>query len=135
MSVGTRNRLVYLMAGCATFIELIKTRFALPVTGAYTSFLDEYEEKFACIDHDFYRTPVMTSTVWRGPHQKQRHIFTRLGAHGFHFELCMRVTFHEAEASCECKYCHLPCAQYHFITCINIPYSLTQVANRGRFIT
>ncbi len=92
-------------------------------------FIEQYDKKFASIDPGFYRVPVMLQSGWRDAHQPLRHVVTRFGCHGFHFELCLNLSFHEALPTCVCKYCHLSCSQYHFMTCEFVPFTLTSVAN------
>jgi len=84
VSKSSRNRLVYVLVGCETFIENLRSMFHLPDTAAYNMFTVRANEKRASIVSDFYHTPAMTQVDWRGPFQKRRHIFTRHSMHGFH---------------------------------------------------
>jgi len=128
VSTCTRNRLVYQMAGCSTFVEYIKSKFSLPVTSAYESFIAELEEKYATIDHKFYSTPVMLNLEWRTCMYDKRHILTRHGAHGFHYIICCKTGYHEVDEYCTCKFCSQLCDQYHFLECTYNPMSLTDAA-------
>jgi len=71
-----RNRLVYLMVGCPTLVETIRSKFNLGVTESYKAFLDAYDQKFAAIDPQFYGTPVMLYRDWTRPYSDKRHICT-----------------------------------------------------------
>jgi hypothetical protein len=128
VSLYSRNRLVYLIVGCPTFIEEIKRVFLLPVTPAYSSFLQEYDTKFAEIDPAFYLTPVMMQQQWRQPMVTHRHVLTRHGVHGFHHKICTNQVFHEASINCICMFCGNLCLQYHFLSCPSNPLTLSSAA-------
>jgi hypothetical protein len=129
VSPYSRNRLVYLIVGCPTFIEDLQRLFNLPATPVFNSFLQEYDEKFAEIDPVFYSTPVMTQQLWREPMATQRHVVTRHGVHGFHFRICINQVFHDANENCICMFCDSLCTQYHFLSCQANPMSLSSVAD------
>jgi len=124
----SRNRLVYLLTGCTTFIESLRRMYNLPITLAYEQYVSDLEEKYACIDADFFQTPAMLQLQWREPHQKLRHVLTRYSMHGFHFKICLNSYFHEASELCRCRFCGLVCEQYHFLKCHCNPLTLSAVA-------
>ena len=62
------------MIGCSTFVETLKNKYNLPTTSAFQMFIEQYDEKFASIDPDFYRVPVMLQSGWRDAHQPMRHV-------------------------------------------------------------
>jgi len=132
---NTRNRLIYQMAGCKTFVESIRLSLSLPVTPAFSSYIDALEFKYATIDPDFYATPVMQFTEWKNCMQTRRHVVTRYGAHGFHFAVCTNTKYHEADLSCSCKFCGKICAQYHFLKCLHNPLSLSEIAEAEFIMT
>ena len=128
VSVMTRNRYVFLMAACDTFVERIKRQFSLSHTAAYADYLHLYDEKYALIEPEFFLTRAMTVASWRGPHQGDRHVVTRYAAHGFHHTMCVTQLFHDPVESCICRFCSSRCTKYHFLACTMNPHNLTSVA-------
>ncbi len=125
-----KNRLVYALIGCPTFIESLKLSFRLPETQNYDTFLQNHVEKFTSIDPEFFSTPGMIIQNWREPHQVNRHVLTRFSIHGFHYLLCSNHVFHEAVPDvCMCKYCLGSCGTFHLLSCTSCPFSLTSAAN------
>jgi hypothetical protein len=107
ISKFARNRAVYLMAGCPTFIEDIAELFQLQKTEAMCSFLAGLEVKMASVDPEIFRTQALISQEWKHPLVRSRHITCRTAAHGFHHRFCTTETWHEANEMCTCRFCGL----------------------------
>jgi hypothetical protein len=126
VSKFTRNRIVYLLVGCKTFIEEILETFQLEKTDAVIEFLAGLERKFENLDLNIFRTSPFQEEEWRQPLVPQRHLHTRVAAHGFHHKFCVLHHWHEAATSCTCRYCGLNCPQYHLLDCLMSPYALLE---------
>ena len=125
----SKNRNIYLLTQERTFIEYLVQTYRLPSTLAYERFLQDRADKVLSIDPDFYDTPAMQCDTWKAPLYETRHCLTRHAMHGFHYVVCNRRGFHEADtSSCVCKFCKQPCALYHFLKCSSHNISLTKAA-------
>lgn len=110
---STKNRLVYLLADSTNLVDDICLRFALPETPAYKEFTQLRDAKRASIEPEFFETPAMKTTHWKGINVDTRHLLTRHAIHGFHHDYCTTETFHEPHRDCLCKRCHEGCSRYH----------------------
>jgi hypothetical protein len=125
---NSRNRLVYLLAGCPTLVEQVRTMFQLEETSAYVDFMKLRSDRLAEVDLDFYVTPAMLDMSWKEALFSSRHAYTRYSIHGFHHLICTKRHFHYAEMDCVCVNCGRICTQYHLLLCDNFTSSLRRIA-------
>jgi hypothetical protein len=126
---NSKNRLVYLLAGCSSLIEKLQKTFGLESTPAYLNFMTAREVRSMEVDNEFYLTPALLDRSWQSPLYSSRHIFTRYSIHGFHHIICQRRNFHLADSECLCQFCNLPCSQYHVLSCGQLSMSLRAIAS------
>jgi Reverse transcriptase (RNA-dependent DNA polymerase)/Endonuclease-reverse transcriptase len=127
---SSKNRIVHHVLNVDSFVGHLQVQFNLPYTGAFGAFLEERERKQNCLPERIQDTLSELPNRWRNPLQDDRHVYTRIIAHGFHFKFCVRVEFHHAEEECRCKFCDLRCDYYHCLSCENSPFlSLADLAD------
>jgi hypothetical protein len=125
---NARNRIVYTIAGTATFAEDIVKKFELPQTESYKMFLENQENKLAEIDPKIYGTPALVEDNWKSSLQENRHVHTRFALHGYHHIYCDTRQFHEVDDLCRCRLCHQKCDRYHLQICTQNQWSLRRWA-------
>ena len=105
--------------------------FTREVLIAYQEFRREREEAFK--EMEYHLGPAFLDDQWKKPHQKHRHIQTRLTAHGFHHVLCQNDDFHQPSEDCFCIFCEGPATnRYHVIHCPD--FSVYRVDERAVFM-
>jgi hypothetical protein len=129
LPLKTRNREVFIMCGCLTGAESVKKRLKLNDTENYEKYTEELYMKSTEIDLVFYQTRVFSSDTWKAPMQEERHVLTRLAAHGYHHLICINQRFHRAGSDCTCKLCGLACGQYHVMSCSENTLSMREYAS------
>jgi hypothetical protein len=122
VSKFAKNRLVYLLADTASFIEDLMTIYNLEHTAASIEFKRRLELKFAEVNEDFLHTLAMRNDSWKSPMYQQRHSICRAAVHGFHDKYCHIPHCHSETPACTCKFCWSHCAQYHLLTCVRSPF-------------
>jgi hypothetical protein len=125
---NSRNRLVYLLAGCPTIVEQVRKMYQLEETSAYVEFMEIRNAKLVEVGPEFYVTPAMLDNSWKAALFRARHVYTRYSIHGFHHRMCTKRHFHYAELDCVCANCNGPCSQYHLLLCENFSSSLRAIA-------
>lgn len=131
VSKTTRSRLVYLLARESFLIEDLRTNLMLPNTSASARLLKTLQEKRDDIPPEFYGTGAMIDRTWTKENFELRHVITRMGVHGFHHLICKNTTYHEPNATCECKLCHRICERYHIELCSKRTKSISEYANHN----
>ena len=130
VSKFTKSRLVYKLTQCDFFVKQIQTQFNLSQSVAFDTFIAERQCKSLDIDFEFYYTPAMQSKFWQALNFPNRHIFTRFSVHGFHHLFCTKLSFHECDLNCMCKFCNSACGLYHYFRCSSSPFkSLSHLAS------
>ena len=70
------KRLVYLLADTHLFVESSET-------AAYREFIQQWEEKMAEANPDFFSSGAMTNDVWKGLNRSNRLVVVRYAVQGF----------------------------------------------------
>ena len=68
---------MFLLASEPLLTEELQRSRGLPETRTNKEYLDEWEVKFGQMNPDFFETPAMRETSWRGARRKGRHLITR----------------------------------------------------------
>jgi hypothetical protein len=103
---STKNRLIHHILEVDSFVGHLQAKFNLPYTGNFGKMLYEREQKSVMLSPDFLYVCDTLPKYWMGPLKDDRHVFTRILAHGFHHEFCKTSKFHFADMSvCICNFC------------------------------
>jgi hypothetical protein len=117
VSKCTRNRVVLMICDTPTYINVLKHKYDLQMTDAYTQYIEGLNEKLLNVDPELFHVPAMVQNRWKECMQTDRHIVTRHAAHGFHHHICARTDYHEADEQCRCQMCGQHAPQYHILHC------------------
>jgi hypothetical protein len=129
LHISTKSRLVYPLVDTVFFVEEIQKQFNLKKTPQFNDFIASQYAKIAEINDEFYETHALRTDKWKEALFKNRHIFTRFAAHGFHYHFCKNKEYHFfALDTCICSLCNNPCSQYHLETCTKREYPLSYYA-------
>ena len=61
--------------------------------------------------------PAFVNNCWRKKEQKNRHVYTRSTAHGFHFKICIFKDCRQPTEECRCVLCDEQADLYHLLEC------------------
>ena len=80
------------------------------------------ERQWNFVVERFTDGPAFDDDIWKRSHQKDRHIKTRITAHGLHFLICQKRTCYvtavdEEDCDCICRKCLVTATRYHIMTC------------------
>jgi len=120
---SSQNRLVHHFLGVNTFVEYLQVKLNLPFTGNFGKLTESTRMKGLLLTPDFLYACEYLPEKWKGPLQKDRHVFTRLLVHGFHFKFCENKKFHHSDKNCKCIFCKKYCGQYHSLFCEQTPFT------------
>ena len=100
---NTRNRKVILMAGLRLLTENLADLYGR--TPTFENYVLELENKFADVEEEFFKSPVMAQDAWKRGNYDKRHLVCRVSSHGFHYKICIFGKCMDRDNSCLCKFC------------------------------
>jgi hypothetical protein len=96
--------------------------------------LPKEDKKNRCnVDQWLLSTPAMTTSEWKEANCLQRHLSTRVTAHGLHHRICATKGFHSPNKGCQCTLCGKLCKMYHIIDCTRRTLTLSYYADDTNF--
>jgi hypothetical protein len=133
VSKYTPNRITYILANTAFFIEDLMAAHNLVPTLQSTRFLKDRRQKSRIIDQGLLNTPAMTSSEWKEANYLLRHLYMGVAAQGLHHRICATKGFHSPNERCQCTLCGGLCLTYPIIECTRRTLTLSHYANDTNF--